>query len=96
MFIVVLLEKWESPGVAAIALAVCFARAFLPTFANSVVESVRKQNRGFCADFFSGGIPSDDGWVLPKNLMGYRIVSACMTACRYGGKKKTAYRALKK
>ncbi len=44
MFIVVLLRKWESPGVAAIALALadCFTRAFLPTFANSVVESVRK------------------------------------------------------
>jgi hypothetical protein len=45
---------------------------------------------------FGGGIPSDEGEVLPKNLMGYRIVSACMTACRYGGEKKTAYRASKK
>ena len=50
-FIVVLLRKWESPGVAAIALADYFTRAFLPTFANSVVESVRKQNRGLYCSF---------------------------------------------
>jgi hypothetical protein len=44
-FIVVLLGKWESLGVAAIALADWFARAFLP-FSPEQNMSVRKQNRG--------------------------------------------------